>query len=382
MLAFRSRRLSAYSAIVLAAVIAACGPSADGPVAPSFKPLGGGVVPLLTTNTLWDFAAIIPGALDPEDLGTTETIAQAGSGSIAATTGAAGQHITVKGRSLPVGDTERGLGLCLTATSGDPTTCQFPADGDEVGDSGPGALLLNFSNVLPVGSTLAQIELGSVQVNEGYKISISTDNGVTFGAPTTSYGGDANDNATVVIDLPTAGLVIKLEKAADVVDNDNDYTVKNVTTSFTTDENLEGRMTGGGVKATGDNGEIVTFGLTLHCDILLSNNLEVNWQGHQWHIAKPIVSSKCSNEPNIAPPPPVSPIDTFEGTAFGRLDGVGNSLIKFRFQDAGEPGNDDTVEITIYQPGSLVNVALHITAQKISVGNWQMHYDQPHGQKP
>ena len=53
----------------------------------------------------------------------------------------------------------------------------------------------------------------------------------------------------------------------------------------------------------------------------------------------------------------------------------------FKFQDAGEPGSDDTVEITIFEPGSST-VALHITSQKLSVGNWQMHYDQPHGQKP
>jgi hypothetical protein len=375
----RSRLFAGSTALLLAATLAACSESGQSPVSPTFKQQGGSVVPFLTTSALWDFAAIIPGVLDPEDLGTTETISLAGNGSIAASTGAATQHITVKGRSLPVGDTERGLGLCLSASP----TCTFPADGDEVGDGGPGALLLNFSGVLPAGSTLASIDLGSVQVNEGYKISISTDGGATFPDVTTAYGGDAFDNVTVVIDLLTAGLVLKLEKAPDLagITNDNDYTVRSVTTSFTTDENLEGRMTGGGVKATGDDDEVVTFGLTLHCDILLSNNLEVNWKGHQWHLTKPIFTSSCSDN-DLGPEPPVAPIDTFEGTAFGKLDGVGNSFITFKFQDLGEPGTDDTVELTIYEPGSLVNVALHISFQKISVGNWQMHYDQPHGQKP
>ena len=68
--------------------------------------------------------------------------------------------------------------------------------------------------------------------------------------------------------------------------------------------------------------------------------------------------------------------------AFGKLDGVADSKIVFRFQDAGEPGSDDTIELTIFEPGSDVDVALHITLQNLSVGNFQMHYDQPHGQKP
>ncbi len=362
----------------LALVLGAC--TERTPLQPNYKP-SQTVIPMVVTSALWDFAAIIPGSGDPEDLGTSETISLAGNGSIVATsTLVPNTHITIKGRALPPGDTERGMGLCHPSVG---VTCTFPQDGDEVGDGGPGALLLNFNGVLPAGSHLAFIELGSVQAGEGYRYSVSTDGGITFGPATEKFDGDGNANATITFDLPTANLVVKLEKTQPGTGaSDNDYTVKNLTTSFTSTPNLQGRMTGGGVKAKSDAGDDVTFGLTLHCDIILSNNLEVNWKGHQWHLDKPIVSSKCSDDPNIAPEPPVAPIDTFEGTAFGKLDGVGNSFIKFKFQDAGEPGSDDTVEITIYEVGSLVNVALHVTAQKLSVGNWQMHYDQPHGQHP
>lgn len=378
MSASRSRFLMTFTALSAVVALAACG-EGQNPVSPtsgelSVKPQ---IVPLVTTSANWDFAAIIPGTNDPEDLGTSETISLTGNGSIVATTGGSGEHVTVKGRSLPVGDTERGLGLCLTSEA----TCTFPDDGDEVGDTGPGTLLLDFDGVLPVGSVLKEIALGSLQANEGYRYSISTDGGVTFDTPTDVYPNNSDDNDALSINLPTAMLVVKLEKAPDIEDNnDNDYTVRSVTTEFTTTP-LEGRMTGGGIKATGTEGEIVTFGLTLHCDITLSNNLEVNWAGHQWHLAKPITSASCDNI-QMDPEPPASPIDTFEGEGYGRLDGVGNSFVEFRFEDHGEPGSNDKVYIKIYEPGSMSEVALEVELQNISVGNWQMHYDQPHGQKP
>ena len=202
-----SRWLAGTSSVLVLALLAGCS-QGDQTLSPSFKPAPTAVPLVVVTSALWDFAAIIPGVGDPEDLGTTETISLPLNGSIGVTTGAANQHITVKGRLLPPGDTERGLGLCRTAKP----TCTFPGEGDEVGDTGPGALLLNFNNVLPVGSKLAFIELGSVQTGEGYRLSISTNGGGTFGAATEVFNATADPNVTVSIDLPTAGLVIKLEK--------------------------------------------------------------------------------------------------------------------------------------------------------------------------
>ena len=234
MLAIHMRMLAASTTSLLALVLVGCDPSEGGPLSPEQQnpDVGGSILQVVTTVD-WDFAAIIPGVLDPEDLGLDEAISLAGSGFIGATVGAPTEHITVKGRSLPVGDTERGLGLCLTEEG---VTCTFPADGDEVGDGGPGTLLLDFSGVLPANSILESIDLGSLQVDEGYMVSISTDSGATFGAPIIGYDGDASDNKTLVIGLPTLNLVLKLEKAPDIAPNDNDYTVKSVTTSFETEE--------------------------------------------------------------------------------------------------------------------------------------------------
>lgn len=149
----------------------------------------------------------------------------------------------------------------------------------------------------------------------------------------------------------------------------------------------EGRMTGGGVKAYGidANGQQVrvTLGLTLHCDNELSNNLEVNWPHRQkWHIQKESLTNVlCTLQDD--PTPPAAPISRFQASAVGRLNGGDfDSLVEFVFEDLGEPGRNDRIQMKIY-PG-LDNTAapvLTIDTQNLAVGNFQMHYDQPHGQK-
>jgi hypothetical protein len=149
-----------------------------------------------------------------------------------------------------------------------------------------------------------------------------------------------------------------------------------------------GRMTGGGVKAPADGGTLaapgttVTLGLTLHCDNTLSNNLEVNWgkgkASHQWHIEKESLENIVCVRNENPPEPPAAPIDYFEADATGRLDGVDGSRLHFVFEDFGEPGKNDRITLTIYEPNS-TTVALQINLKTISVGNLQMHYDQPHG---
>src|SRR5262245_38327836 len=62
-----------------------------------------------------------------------------------------------------------------------------------------------------------------------------------------------------------------------------------------------GRMTGGGNTVT-VGGAKVSKGLTLHCDITLSNNLEVNWApANNWHLTKPIETATCLDDPTISP---------------------------------------------------------------------------------
>jgi hypothetical protein len=149
-------------------------------------------------------------------------------------------------------------------------------------------------------------------------------------------------------------------------------------------ENLDitanGRMTGGGGQIRID-GVRITRGLTIHCDITLSNNLEINWTGgNKWHIDKPLTSAQCIDDPAIDPVPPAAPFDTFIGEGVGRLNGEDGSFVRFTFVDDGEPGRDDHATIAIWAPGADPNAdtpVLQVSAF-LDHGNLQAHFDQPH----
>jgi hypothetical protein len=147
-------------------------------------------------------------------------------------------------------------------------------------------------------------------------------------------------------------------------------------------ESLEGRMTGGVSKLTSTSGDgNVSISFTLHCDITLSNNIEINWSGgNKWHLDKPISTAFCSLEED--PTPPVAPINIFEGTAVGRFNGVDGYPLEFTLIDKGE-GNPsgDMAGFTIYEQDG-TTVLLQVTLQSAEDGNIQAHFDQPHGQKP
>lgn len=145
-----------------------------------------------------------------------------------------------------------------------------------------------------------------------------------------------------------------------------------------------GRMTGGGNQLTIIDGvEVkVSRGFTIHCDIALSNNVEVNWDGNRWHIDKPLTRATCLDDPAIDPTQPAAPFDTFIGEGVGRLNGVDGSTIRFTFVDSGEPGGrNDSASIRIWAPGDDPDVdvpVLEVTGD-LEKGNLQAHYDQPHG---
>lgn len=141
-----------------------------------------------------------------------------------------------------------------------------------------------------------------------------------------------------------------------------------------------GRMTGGGkIK----DGRIkVKAALTLHCDITLSNNLQVNWSGkNKWHLQKPITSATCINDPDVEPVPPAAPFDTFIGEGVGKLNGKKGSIARFTFVDGGEPGKHvDGMTISIWAPGDDPDSdkpVLEVSGD-LKNGNYQAHYDQPH----
>lgn len=154
---------------------------------------------------------------------------------------------------------------------------------------------------------------------------------------------------------------------------------RHVITFFNEPEGI-GRMTGGGHQIRIDQVRI-TRGFTIHCDIVLSNNLEINWiGGNKWHIDKPLTSAQCFDDPNVNPEPPRAPFDTFVGEGLGSLNGVDGSLVKFVFVDAGEPGSNDTAWIRIWAPGADPSVDTPVleVSGNLDGGNLQAHFDQPH----
>lgn len=158
----------------------------------------------------------------------------------------------------------------------------------------------------------------------------------------------------------------------------NDYGVV-ITFTNARRPNLPGRMTGGGAQVYGN--VKITRGFTIHCDLVLSNNLQINWGGNKWHIDKPLTKATCFDDPAYQEQPPRAPFNTFIGEGTGRLNGVDGSKVYFTFIDAGEPGKNDKAAIRIIAPDG-VTVVLDIPLSLLDHGNIQAHYDQPHKQKP
>jgi len=143
-----------------------------------------------------------------------------------------------------------------------------------------------------------------------------------------------------------------------------------------------GRMTGGrNVRVDGAKVSGVTGGMTIHCDVTLSNNLQVSWPANKWHLDKETLDNiMCLDHPDIVQAPPEAPLDTFIGTATGKLNGEPGSAIRFRFVDAGEPGRNDYIEIAIWSPGDdpTSDTPYFSVAGNLDGGNIQAHFDQPH----
>lgn len=138
-----------------------------------------------------------------------------------------------------------------------------------------------------------------------------------------------------------------------------------------------GRFTGGGFQVRIGAARI-TRGLTIHCDLLLSNNLEVNWGGDKFHMTEHLTTVTCSDDPLIIQAPPPAPLDTLVGVGTGRYNGADGYTIEFTLVDYGEPGNLDRAALRIFETANPGNVVLNLPLQLLSGGNLQAHYDQPH----
>ena len=141
-----------------------------------------------------------------------------------------------------------------------------------------------------------------------------------------------------------------------------------------------GRFTGGGNQVEVAGIAKITRGLTIHCDLLLSNNLEINWNGgNNFHMLEHLETIACFDDPDIDQKPPVAPLDTLIGRGTGRFNGVDGYSIVFTLIDAGEPGRSDQMSFVITAPNG--SVVLNVPVQNLTGGNLQAHYDQPHKDK-
>lgn len=131
-------------------------------------------------------------------------------------------------------------------------------------------------------------------------------------------------------------------------------------------------MTGGGSVFTADNVR-VTHGFELNCDTSLPNNLQVNWgkgkNANRFHMES-LDAAECSDSPDISEGKPVAGFDNFRGSGTGRLNGKSGASVEFRFEDAGEPGVNDTVKMTIWAANGDLAVQVYGTLDR---GNHQAH---------
>lgn len=194
-----------------------------------------------------------------------------------------------------------------------------------------------------------------------------------FRAPTYAFSGtlEAPTGTSAVVGLLAYGLWD---------DGSGGGQSSSVTVVYPTEPCVEpgfGRFTGGGHQIRVD-GVRVTRGLTIHCDLLLSNNLEVNWLGNQFHMTEHMQTVECSDDPNIVQFPPDAPLDTLIGVGTGRYNGTDGYTINFTLRDYGEPGSSDQMRIYIFETANPGNVVLNVPLQVLTGGNLQAHYDQPH----
>lgn len=245
----------------------------------------------------------------------------------------------------------------------------------------PGPSPVTFTYTVDIGTN------GSIDVNNG---SIS----VPAGQCRLVWGGDGFGDTVTITEPPISGYSTSITVLTLANGQTTSQTIlgntasgrvgsgRGVTALFVnTAGPLEGdgRFTGGGNQIRLADNVRVSRGLTIHCDLLLSNNLEVNWgQGDNFHMTEHLTTVACTDDPAITQAPPPAPLDTLIGTGTGKFNGVDGYTVQFTLVDYGEPGSSDRMAIRIFQTSNPSNVVLNIPLQVLANGNLQAHYDQPH----
>lgn len=137
-----------------------------------------------------------------------------------------------------------------------------------------------------------------------------------------------------------------------------------------------GRFTGGGFQVNA-SGIKVTRGFTLHCDAILSNNFEVNWDGgNNFHMYKNPTDVVCTllADPN----PPDAPVNKIVINGFGSLNGTENIPFTVALVDNGEKAGAPADQAYININGVNLTGGSVAAPLPIDGGNIQAHFDQPH----
>lgn len=103
-------------------------------------------------------------------------------------------------------------------------------------------------------------------------------------------------------------------------------------------------MRGGGNLQEAD----LTYGFTLSCEPDgKPANMQLNWLGNRFHLTE-LLQASCTDDPDIGSSPPRgSRVDVHEGMGEGRLNGQPGASVRWTFEDAGEPGDDDFAALLV-----------------------------------
>jgi len=162
-------------------------------------------------------------------------------------------------------------------------------------------------------------------------------------------------------------------------------TINGSTTASLTCALVQERMTGGGtvdvlnpstqveVHGTDSDSFDVSHGFEIHCGAPppKNNRLEVNWPDHHFHL-ETLTLGTCVCDPAFLPPDnPDAGFNEFIGAGTGKLDGKPGASIVFVFTDQGEPGTNDTEQMTIFDPSG--TPVLSFPQTNLTFGNQQAH---------
>jgi hypothetical protein len=135
-------------------------------------------------------------------------------------------------------------------------------------------------------------------------------------------------------------------------------------------------MTGGGTLEGTEGVSKLSHGFTLQCSTEDGpNNLNVNWRtsaGQQHFQLESLELVDCyTDDSGLSEGTPDAGFNAYYGMGYGKLNGVSGYMVEWTFTDHGQPGSDDTADISIYHnsdPTPVLDVGGDLTG-----GNHQAH---------